>query len=374
MNWEITIDRGRVVQTNFNQYQTTRMSGGADGHRGALPRDRQSGHRAGRAGAAAGARRDRERAVRRDRRARPRSAARQERLQLGLDSGPTPESSSDDSGGSCLPRQVAGTSTSRNTPASGTSSRTIGAPDAASASLSVVVGSSASSASRSGPGIAMGCPRRVWCTGLPPIPWPPRGRSTAATARARRTACPPAAPARLAARDRQAGLESTRTCLAPDGVDDGRHPRVGHRRDGVEGVAGPRHDDHAPRRRRAGTPASARAAVRRRRRRAASSLRTGSSSRPPAPLRRRNVDRRPGGRSLPEPEPLPADGDGREIGAGTHRHAVAVGILKDCWRLAGIDSVAPRRELVTAAVGSPLRPATCRRSPACCRPPATGVV
>ena len=85
MNWEITIDAGKTVQTNFTSYQPTRMNQAPPVDRGALPRDattRRPGSANPRFRPCSA---PSERALRGDGHADPHSPPGQERVQLGVD-------------------------------------------------------------------------------------------------------------------------------------------------------------------------------------------------------------------------------------------------------------------------------------------------
>ncbi len=47
MDQEITLEKGRVVQTNYDQHKTGSPDAGSDGNRSALPEDRQPSDRSG---------------------------------------------------------------------------------------------------------------------------------------------------------------------------------------------------------------------------------------------------------------------------------------------------------------------------------------
>ena len=85
MAWEITIDKGRVVQQQFQQLSAHAHGPGAVGDRGEVPADGLRSDRARRAGAAAGHSGDHQRDLRRHGRSHPIRAAQCGGVRLGLD-------------------------------------------------------------------------------------------------------------------------------------------------------------------------------------------------------------------------------------------------------------------------------------------------
>ena len=81
---ELDIDRGRVVQGNFNAYQKIRIDGCAGEGGNPLPQDRLSDHRAGRTGPAAAGSGGLQRHLRRHRQAHPFAPHEQDRPELVL--------------------------------------------------------------------------------------------------------------------------------------------------------------------------------------------------------------------------------------------------------------------------------------------------